>query len=176
MNTVYSASKSYDTLQLHLVWAGDYAMSSLSGDVLGSSFICPNSLPLEQALVDQATLIARDADANSHRDMSTKGVTVQPMMYEELLTASQHEQLIEKVGTCLEDEALHLIDRHQWLALNPKEQRWISARQIIQYWDLTMRMCCKEDLPQEAFEELEKAVLYGDAMGARILGIMQHFS
>ena len=48
---------------MHLVWAGDYAMSALSDDVLGSSFIWPNSLPLEQALVDQATLIARYAAA-----------------------------------------------------------------------------------------------------------------
>ena len=30
----------------------------------------------EQALADQATLIARDAAAQSHRDLITKGVTV----------------------------------------------------------------------------------------------------
>ena len=95
-------------------------------------------------------------------------------MYEELLTASQHEQLIEKVCTCFEYEALHLTDRHQWLALKPKEQ-WISAHQIIQHWDLTMRMCCKEDLKQEKFEELEKAILYGDAMDAQIFGTIKRF-
>ena len=60
----YSTSKSHDTLQMHLVWAGDYAMSALSDDVLGSSFFWPNSLPPEQALADQATLIARDAAAH----------------------------------------------------------------------------------------------------------------
>jgi hypothetical protein len=150
-------------------------MNALSDDVLGSSFIWPISVPPEQALADQATLIARDAAAHSHRDLITKGVSVKPMMYEELLTTSQHEQLIEKVCTCFEYEALHLIDRHQWLALNPKEQQWISARQIIQHWSLTMRMCCKEDLQQEEFEELEKAILYGDAMDAQILGIIKRF-
>ena len=93
----YATSKSYDTLQMHLVWAGDYATSALSDDVLGSAFIWPNSLPHDQALVDKATLIARDAAAHSHRDLITKGVTVKPMMYEELLKASQHEQLIEQV-------------------------------------------------------------------------------
>ena len=103
----YSTSKSYDPLQMHLVWAGDYAMSALIDDLLGSSFISPNSLPPEQALVDQATLIARDAAAHPR----------------------------------FEDEVLHLTDRHQWLALKPKEQQWISARQIIQHWDITMRMC-----------------------------------
>ena len=100
-------------------------------------------IALEQAIVDQATLIARDVVAQSHRDLITKGVTVKPMMYEELLTASQHEQLIDKVCTCFEYEALHLTDRHQWVALKPKEKQWISARQIIQHWDLTMRLCCK---------------------------------
>ena len=64
----------------------------------------PNLLPLEQALVDQATLIARDAAAHSQRVLITKGVTVKPMMCEELLTTSQHKQLIDKVCTCFEDE------------------------------------------------------------------------
>jgi hypothetical protein len=100
-------------------------------------------------LVDEATLIARDAAAQSHRELITKGVTVKPMMYEELLSASQHEQLLKKVCICFEDEALHLTDRHQWQALKPKELQWIGARQIIQHWDLTMRMCCKQDLKQE---------------------------
>ena len=71
-------------------------MSFLSDDMLGSSCRWPNSLLLEQALVDQATLIARDAAAQSHRDLITKGVTEKPMMYEELLTASQHEQLTRR--------------------------------------------------------------------------------
>ena len=66
-------------------------MSALSDDVLGSSFLWPNSLLPEQALVDQATLIAHDAAAQSHPDIITKGVTVQPMLYEELLTSSQHK-------------------------------------------------------------------------------------
>ena len=105
---------------MHLVWAGDYAVGALSDDMLSSSFLWPNSLLPEQACADQATLIARDAAAQSHRDIITKGVLVKPMMYEELLTASQHEQLIDKVCTCFEYEVLHLTDRHQWLALKPK--------------------------------------------------------
>ena len=171
----FATAKSYNTLQMHLVWAGDYAVSALSDDMISSSFLWPNSLLPEQAGADEATLIARDAAAQSHQDLITKGVTAKPMMYEELLTASQHEQIIEKVCTCFEDEALHLTDRHQWLALKPKEQQWIGARQIIQHWDLTMRMCCKQDLKQEEFEELEKSILYGDAMDAQILGIIKRF-
>jgi hypothetical protein len=86
-----------------------------SYDSLLSSSLLP-----EQALADQATLIAHDAPAQSHPDIITKGATVKPMMYEELLTTSQHKQLIDKVCTCFEDEELHLTDCHQWLALNPK--------------------------------------------------------
>ena len=116
----YSTPKSYDALHMHLVWAGDYSMNALSDDMLGSSFLWPNSLPPEQALADQATLIACDVASQSHRDIITKGLTVKPMMYEELLRASQHKQLIEKVCACFQYEALHLTDRHQRLALNPK--------------------------------------------------------
>ena len=38
------------------------------------------SVLLEQALVDQATLIAHDAPAKSHPDIITTGATVKPMM------------------------------------------------------------------------------------------------
>ena len=38
-----------------------------------------------------------------------------------------------------------------------------------------MRMCCKQDLKQEEFEELEKAILYGDAMDAQTFGIINRF-
>ena len=58
----YSTPKSYDSL-------------------IGSSFLWPNSLQPEQALVDQAILIAHDVAAQSHPDIITKGVTLKPMMY-----------------------------------------------------------------------------------------------
>ena len=105
---------------MHLVWAGDCAVSALRDDMISSSFLGPNTLLPEQAGADEATLIALDAAAQSHRDLITKGVTAKPMMYEELMTASQDKSIIEKVCTCCEDEALHLTDRHQWLALSPR--------------------------------------------------------
>ena len=48
-------------------------MSAVRDDTIGSSFLLLNSLPLEQALADQATLIARDAASQSHRDLITHG-------------------------------------------------------------------------------------------------------
>ena len=36
-----------------------------------------------------------------------------------------------------------------------------------------MGMSCKQYLKQEEFEELEKAILYGDEMDAQILGIIK---
>ena len=167
--------KSYDSLQLHLVWSGDYALSALSDDCLGLDYIWPGSMPPEESLADEATLVARDAASQSHRDLITKGVTVKAMLYEELLTPKQHEQVVDKITSCFEDSALHLTDRNQWLALKPKAQQWTGARQVIQHWDLTMRACCQADLPQAEFEELEKAVLYGDAMDNQILGIIKRF-
>ena len=95
----YSTPKSYNSLPC-----------TLSG--LGTCLAPPSFatlIALEQALVDQATLIARDAAPHFDRDLA------------------QHEQLTDKVCTCFEYEELHLTDRHQWLAMKPKEQQWISA-------------------------------------------------
>ena len=119
--------KSYEALQLHLVWAGDYALSALSDDCLALDSIWPNSLPPQRALADEATLVARDAAAQSHRDLITKGVTVKPMEYEELLTPKQHEQVVDKICSNIEDSTLHLADRNQWAAAKPKMEQWLAA-------------------------------------------------
>ena len=97
------------------------------------------------------------------------------MLYEEQLTPKQHEQVVDKICSCFEDSALHLTDRKQWIALKPKAEQWMGARQVIQHWDLTMRACCEADLPKSEFEELEKAILYGDAMDSQILGVIKRF-
>ena len=91
------------------------------------------------------------------------------MQYEELLTTKQHEKVLDKICSNFEDSALRQADRNQWAAAKPKMEQWLAARQVIQHWDLTMRACCEADLPKEEFDELEKAILYGDAMDAQIL-------
>ena len=96
--------------------------------------------------MDEVTLIARDAAAQSHRDLITKGVAVKPMVYDALLTPSQHEQIVDKVCACFEDSALHLLDRNQWQQLRPKPEDWKAARKIIQHWDLTFKECCQMSL------------------------------
>ena len=75
-------------MQLHLVWAGDYALSALSDEALGLDFIWPHSLPPDACLPDEATLVARDAAAHANRDRIPNGVTVVTMLYDELLTPS----------------------------------------------------------------------------------------
>ena len=153
---------SFEALQLHLVWAGDYALSALSDEALSLDFIWPNSLPPDACLPDEATLVARDAASHANRDRIPNGLTVRPMHYEELLTPKQHESIIVKLTSCFEDSALHLTDRNQWLALKPKPEQWAAARQVIQHWDNTIKACCKADLPEHEFIELEKAILFGD--------------
>ena len=171
----HASKKSYKTMEIHLVWAGDYQFSALNDNALSLPFIYPNSLPPAEALPDEATQVARDAAAGMHKDLMPPGATLRPMKYEELLTVSQHEQLIEKVLTCYEDEVLHLPDRNQWLPLRPKDETWLGARQIIQHWGQTMKQVCQADLPKEEFEELQKAILFGDAMDTQILGIIRRY-
>ena len=166
---------SFEALQLHLVWVGDYVLSALSDEALSLDFIWPNSLPPSACLPDEATLVARDAAAHAHRDRMPKDLTVKPMLYEELLTAKQHEAIIVKLTSCFEDSALHLTDRNQWLALKPKPEQWAAARQVIQHWDNTIKACCKADLPEHEFIELEKAILFGDVMDTQILNIIKRY-
>ncbi|MFM7979867.1 MAG: hypothetical protein ACKPKO_11180, partial [Candidatus Fonsibacter sp.] len=62
----FSIPKSSNTLQMHLVWAGDSAMCALSDDMLASLFMWPNSLPPDEVIADEATTLACDAVAQSH--------------------------------------------------------------------------------------------------------------
>ena len=171
----HASPKSFDSFQFHLVWAGDFAVSALSDEALGLPYIWPNSLPPAEAVAEESTLIARDAAASTHRELIAKGATLKPMLYEELLTQQQHEHIVDKICSCFEDSALHLTDRHQWLALRPKPEQWLQARLVIQHWMQTMRACCEKDLPKQDFEELEKAILFGDAMDSQILGVIKRF-
>ena len=43
-------------MQMHLVWAGDWAMSALTDDILGESWLWPNSMPDSEMLPDKADL------------------------------------------------------------------------------------------------------------------------
>ena len=70
---------------------------------------------------------------------------------------------------------MHLTDRNQWLALKPKPEQWAAARQVIQHWDNTIGACCKADLPEHEFIELEKAFLFGDVMDTQILNIIRRY-
>lgn len=167
--------KSYKSMTIHLVWAGDYTYSALSDHALNLNFIFPETLPPTEIIPDEATRIARDVAAGSNKDLVPPGATVRPMKYEEILTDAQHEQVIEKVLTCYEDEVLHLTDRNEWLKRMPKDESWLAARQIIQHWDQTMAYVCMQDLPKEEFDELKKAVLFGDAMDAQILSIIKRY-
>ena len=79
---------------------------------------------------------------------------------------------MEKITTNFEDSALHLKDKEAWKALKPKPEQWLAARQIVQHCDLTMRKCCHADLLLAEFNELEKAILYGDAMDTQIVSVI----
>ena len=138
----HATTRSYEQFQYHLVWAGDYNHSALSDASLSQDYIWPASLPPTEALPDGATVVARDVTSQSHRELRTQGLTVENMFYEELLTPKQHEQIVEKITTNFEDSALHLKDKEAWKALKPKAESWLSARQLIQHWDRTMRQCC----------------------------------
>ena len=171
----HCTAKSYKALEMHLVWVGDYAISACSDDTLGCNWIWPGSLPDPDACPDEAQLVARDAASRAHQELMAQGVSVKPMKYEELLTPTQHEMVFEKAFHCYEDEALHLTDRHQWKSLIPKPETWSAYRSIIQHWDSTIRSCCERDLPKEEFEELEKAIRYGDAMDSQIMGMIKRY-
>lgn len=47
--------------------------------------------------------------------------------------------------------------------------QWHKYRHIIEHWERTISVVAKADLSPGDFDELERAVLYGSAMGHQIL-------
>ena len=82
---------------------------------------------------------------------------------------------MKKALHCFEDEALHLDDRRAWRNIIPKIEQWRTYRNVIQHWLQTIRACCLADLPRQDFEELEAAILYGDAMDSQIMSVISRF-
>ena len=170
-----STEQSYNLLQIHLVWVGDYALSAVNDTILGLPWIWKGSLPDEDSHPDDVVLLARDVAAHANENLIAEGVTVKPMKYEELLTADQHEMILQKAFHNYEDEALHLADRQVWRRLIPTIEQWRTYRNVIQHWDLTIRECCQADLPAQDFDELQHAILYGDAMDSQIMSVIKRF-
>ena len=151
---------SYNLLQMNLVWVGDYSLSAINDATLGLARLWKGPLLDADSLPDDVALLARDAAARA--EVNPREVTIKPMKCDELLTAKQHDMIMQKALHCFEDEALHLSDRHTWKSLIPNTEQWRTYRNIIQNWDHTISSCCK-------------AILFGDAMDSQIITIIKRF-
>ena len=123
----------------------------------------------------EAELIARDATVHASQKLIPAGATTAILKHEEPLTAPQHEMLMDKAISVFEDEALHLTNMVERADKRPKSEAWSTYRQVIQHWTQSIRECAHKDLKQEYFEELEKAILHGDAMGAQIIACLKRY-
>ncbi len=171
----HCSAKSFKQFEMHMVWVGDYNLSAVNDTTLALPWIWTGSLPDADTQPDEVSLIARDAAAKAKQGMDNPNVTVKPLKYDEVLTEEQHEQILQKAFNCFEEEALHLPDRHAWKSLVPSTDDWRTYRSVIQHWNQTIRQCCEVDLSKEDFQELEKAILFGDAMDSQIKGILKRF-
>ena len=91
------------------------------------------------------------------------------------ITAAQQEMILDKGISIYEDEALHLTNMVERADKRPKAEAWSTYRQAIQHWTQSIRECAHKDLKQEDFEELEKAILHGDAMDAQIIACLKRY-
>ena len=167
-NLLYHCSpKTFDQLEVHLVWVGDYALSVITDIVLNEKFSWPKSV-----------LPAADEDALS-REIAARaarpphGATVKPMFYESPLSTEEHELIFAKAIAIFEDNVLHLADLNDWRKHKPTEAEWKTYRIVIQHWSQTIKLCCQKDLTPADYEDIEKAVLFGDALDKQILTIAQ---
>ena len=116
--------EAFTKMQMHLVWAGDWTTSALTDEILGEAWFWPNSIPDSDLVPDEAALNARYGAAQANRGLIQHGSTTMPMHYESLLTAQQHELMLQQAFTCDEDEALHQINRIEWKRLVPSLEQW----------------------------------------------------
>jgi len=170
-----ATAESFSSLQMHLVWAGDFAYSALSDDSLALSFLWPSSLPDPESLPCETSALARDVAAKCSQSVGSVKFTMRPLAYEEVLTVEQHRMILEKAFSIFEDEALTSENLSARARLRPKTADWIVYRTVIQHWTQTIRHCCRADLSVADFEEMEKAVLYGDAMDAQIVAVLKRW-
>ena len=161
----------FKLLQMHLVWAGDYSYCALSDETLALPWLWPKSLPPPDCIPNEAQMAQRDAAARVSQDMIPSHFSTAPMQYEEALTAQQHKMILEKALNIYEDEALHLDVLSMRVKLRPKEEDWKVYRMVVQQWDTSINQCCMRDLDAADYLEMEKAILYGDAMDAQIMRI-----
>ena len=161
--------KSLDLFRNHLLWCGDIKYSSLSDDVFLLPFLWPGSV----APTDFAPPEVESPGLPSNPLCVNKFQKV-PLDYYGRLTEEQHLMILEKALSSFEDEALHLPQEQDRIKHRADGQKWAQYRAVIVHWNQSIRKACQEDLPDD-FEEIEKAVLYGDALDDQILGVLRRF-
>ena len=168
----HCTKRSFEQIENHLVWVGDYATSAITDVALGLLWIWPKSLnpPSEE---DSFLL---DVAAHAQLpDLIPTGLTVKPMCYDSALSQEEHNLLIAKAIAVFEDAVLHQSDRNEWKKVVPSANDMKNYRNIVQHWCHTIRPCCMVDLPKQDFEEIAQAVLFGDAIDTQILSIAKRF-
>ncbi len=75
--------ESFQVMQMHLVWAGDYLSSAFSDQVFALPWLWPNSIAPEDARPGEAALLARDAGARVSQELIPSKFVSTPMRYEE---------------------------------------------------------------------------------------------
>ena len=171
----YATTTSFTTLSTHLVWAGDYKYSGLSDNILAHKHLWPGSTPNQTVLPQHSQLQMCLATQKLADSMAPARLTTAVLNYEAELTVEMHEMLVRKLLYFFEDEALHVLEPSKRLKFRPTVETVDTCRLIIQHWQQSIKQCAQADLSEADFQELEAAVLYGDAMDSQISRALQRF-
>ena len=97
------------------------------------------------------------------------------LQYNNSLTPKQHDLMFQKAVSVFEEVALVEKNATKRRAARPTQEGWAACRQIIVHWDQSISDAARASLKPADYEELEKAVLYGDAMDQQMTRALSAF-
>ena len=162
--------KSLELLRNHLLWCGDIKYSALNDDIFSLPFIWPGSVAPNDFIPSEV-----ESPVQPCNPLCANNFLKVQLDYFGRLTEEQHLMILEKGLSIFEDEALHLPKEQDRIKHRADGQKWAQYRAVIVHWTQSIKKACQEDLPDDV-EEIEKSVLYGDAMDDQILGVLRRFS
>eukprot|EP00438_Fugacium_kawagutii_P008876 Skav200912 [mRNA] locus=scaffold2445:26076:31441:+ [translate_table: standard] len=167
-----ATEKSFEMFIAHLSVMGA-AKSALSDSMLNCKVLWPLSGPAEGFCPSAAEELTRQAGRKSQ--FVPKLLTATNVDYNQVLSPSQHDLLVQKLLSTFEEQVLgdQTVNVDRVTSLRPSSSAIGEARFVVQMWDQGIEKSATADLQSAQLDMVRQAVLSGNALDSQILASMR---
>ena len=171
-----ASEEAFVMLQRHVCVIGDYKYSVRTDEIMTQKSIYINSKMPKEWLPDEADLATREAVSESTLKLVPPGASRAEFAINPPLSKAQFHMVLQKVIHAYEAAVGELENDEGKIRHRPSEEGWLTARVVVQMWDLTICDVAQKDLGKSDFELFKKLVMETDQLDQELCTIRSRWS